>query len=103
MVVNQGVFSKQQRNVPYGVIQNLFVKQDLLDRLLGLSSLSIENASAGAGADQASSPKKQMDMVGFSGNKISIPGLLTRDAEALKSVVLQKMKEHPIDDSRSGL
>ncbi len=46
-VINQGVFRKIQRNLPYGVIQNVFVKQDLFDRIFGLASLKIEDASAG--------------------------------------------------------
>ena len=42
-------------------------------------------------------------MVGFSGNKVSIPGLTKANAEILKGIVLQKMKENPIEDSQSGL
>ena len=34
------------------MIQNVFVKQDLFDRVFGLASLAIENASQGAGAEK---------------------------------------------------
>jgi len=115
LTLRQGILSKQQRQIPYGVIQNLFVKQDLFDRIFGLASLTVENASQGAGAFTAPQEQKvfglrvgnqrqqQVEMVGFSGNKVSIPGLTKQNAETLKEIVLQKMKENPIEDSQSGL
>lgn len=115
LTLKQGILSKQQRYIPYGVIQNLFVKQDLFDRIFGLASLTIENASQGAGALAAPQQQKvfglrvgtqqrqQVEMVGFSGNKVCIPGLTKTNAKILKGVILQKMKENPIKDSQSGL
>jgi len=115
LTLRQGILSKQQRHIPYGVIQNLFVKQDLFDRIFGLASLTIENAAQGAGAlvtprEQkvfglrvGTQQRQQVEMVGFSGNKVSIPGLTKTNAETLKGIVLQKMKENPIEDSQSGL
>lgn len=115
LTLRQGILSKQQRHIPYGVIQNLFVKQDLFDRIFGLASLTIENASQGASSLAAPQEQKvfglrvgnqrqqQMEMVGFSGNKVSIPGLTKANAEILKGIILQKMKENPIEDSQSGL
>ncbi|MBU1110728.1 PH domain-containing protein [Patescibacteria group bacterium] len=115
LTLKQGILSKQQRHIPYGVIQTLFVKQDLFDRIFGLASLTIENASQGAGYPSASQrqrvfglrigaqQRQQVEMVGFSGNKVSIPGLVKQDAETLKKIVLQKMKENPVEDSQSGL
>lgn len=111
MTFHQGILSKQQRNVPYGVIQGVFLHQDLFDRLLGLASLSIEDASQG-GKSRANidgdvliggKHKSKVEIIGFMGNKIHIPGLKKENAEALKVVVLQKMKENPIEDSQSGL
>jgi len=116
LTLRQGILSKQQRYIPYGVIQNLFVKQDLFDRIFGLASLTIENASQGAGSlavpqqqkvfglHIVGNPQRQrVEMIGFSGNKVSIPGLTKASAEILKGIVLQKMKENPIEDSQSGL
>jgi uncharacterized membrane protein YdbT with pleckstrin-like domain len=115
LTLKQGILSKQQRHIPYGVIQNLFVKQDLFDRIFGLASLTIENASQGAGTLTAPQQQKvfglrignqqrqQVEMIGFSGNKVSIPGLTKANAEILKGIILQKMKENPIEDSQSGL
>lgn len=115
LTLRQGILSKQQRHIPYGVIQNLFVKQDLFDRIFGLASLAIENASQGGsnvdnqqeqkvfGLRVGNQRRQQVEMVGFSGNKVSIPGLTKANAEILKGIVLQKMKENPIEDSQSGL
>ncbi|MFH0846279.1 MAG: PH domain-containing protein [Patescibacteria group bacterium] len=115
LTLRQGIFSRQQRYIPYEVIQNLFVKQDLFDRIFGLASLTIENASQGGtnidnqqeqkvfGLRIGNQRRQQMEMIGFSGNKVSIPGLTKVNVEILKGIVLQKMKENPIEDSQSGL
>lgn len=105
--VKQGVFSKKQRNLPYGVIQNVLVKQDWFDRVFGLASLRVENASSG-GQDTKSfrlalTRTNTEEKVGASGNQVNIPGLKKKDAETLRDIVLKKMKENPIEDSQSGL
>lgn len=111
-LIKQGVFSKKQRNLPYGVIQNVFVKQDLFDRIFGLASLRVENATQGGGKGFFGKTKsfrlrgnyqQQGETVGSSGNAVNIPGLKKNSAEALKIIVLQRMKENPIEDSQSGL
>ncbi len=108
--LKQGILSRKQYHLPYGVIQHAIVKQDLFDRIFGLASLLIENAAQGAGIPQISrkamvyqSTARTPEFVGSSGNKISIPGLKKADAEALKEVILQKIKDHPLDDNASGL
>jgi membrane protein YdbS with pleckstrin-like domain len=114
ITLHQGILSKQQRNIPYGVIQNVFVKQDLLDRIFGIALLAIENASQGGGSQGVDTVKafgiplgkrrqNEADFIGFSGNKINIPGLSMQNAESLKASILQKMQENPVEDSRSGL
>jgi len=87
--------------IPYGVIQNIIVKQDLFDRIFGLASLIIENASESGGAFELQN--QQVETVGFYGNKVTIHGLTKTNAEILKSIILQKMKENPTEDTRSGL
>ncbi len=113
--VRQGVISKKQRNLPYGVIQNVFVKQGIFDRIFGLASLRVENASQSGGGSKERWWNKsygskstaygfgQQDGVGTSGNKVNIPGLKKANAEELKNLILQKIKENPIEDSQSGL
>ncbi len=119
-VVDQGVIKKVHRSLPYGVIQNVFVKQDIFDRIFGLSTLSVENAasagdlkninkqalvraSAFGGGIAGLAASSSEDRIGASGNKVNIPGLKKADAELLKQAILQKMKENPIHDSGSGL
>lgn len=114
LTFQQGVLNKSQRHIPYGVVQNIIVKQDLFDRIFGIASLVIENASQGGASKQntqqkvfgipiSNRSKQQGDTIGYDGSKTVIPGLLKQDAESLKAVVLQKMKEHPLDDNQSGL
>ena len=114
LTLRQGILSKQQRHIPYGVIQNLFIKQDILDRLFGIASLTVENASQGSGDLTTQRQQKvfgmkmiqnrqRVEILGFSGNMVNIPGLAKENAEALKQILLQKMKENPIEDSQSGL
>lgn len=106
LTLKQGILSKQQRNIPYEVIQNIFVKQDLFDRIFRLSSLTIENASYDTRhliTSKRQLQQQQIEMPGFFGNKVSIPGLTKQSAEILKEIILQKMKENPIEDSQSGL
>jgi len=114
-VVRQGILSKKQRNLPYGVIQNVFVRQDLFDRIFGLASLRVENASQGGGKGFFGGNKsfrlsvtynhksQQGETVGSSGNRVNIPGLRKKSAEGLKAILLQRMKENPVEDSQSGL
>lgn len=104
LFLEQGILKKQQRHIPYGVIQNLFIKQDLFDRIFGIASLVIENASQGAGVlARKERQKKRIEMLGFSGNEVSIPGLANQDAEKLKQIILQKIKENPVKDTGAGL
>lgn len=111
--IKQGVISKKQRNLPYGVIQNIFVKQDLFDRIFGLASLRVENAVQSGGGkmswwkrgygSKGNAYGQQAEGLGSYGNKVNLPGLKKSSAEALKVLLLQKMKENPIEDSQSGL
>jgi len=111
MLLKQGVITRQERNLPYGVIQNVMVKQDILDRMMGIASLSIENAAGGGGAVAAQVEKSRKGVmgvgsyegVGFSGNKVIIPGLLKANAETLKAKILELMKKNPVEDNQSGL
>lgn len=108
IALHQGVISKQNRNVPYGRIQGVFVNQNLFDRVFGLASLTFEDYSDGGisvmSADgYIGSGKSRHEALGFVGNKIHIPGLKKDDAETLKAIILQKIKENPIEDNQSGL
>ena len=107
VTLHQGIISKKNRNVPYGRIQGVFVSQKLFDRIFGLASLTFEDFSQGGqsymDADGYTGGKSRREVIGFMGNKIHIPGLKKEDAEKLKSIILQKIKESPIEDGQSGL
>lgn len=101
LLIKQGIFSKQQRHIPYEVIQNLYVKQDFFDRIFDLSSLMLENASSSMTINSIQTPIEQT--AGFSGNQVNIPGLSKQNAETLKNIILQKIKENPMTNNTSGL
>ncbi|MCA9372469.1 PH domain-containing protein [Candidatus Woesebacteria bacterium] len=110
LFIKQGILSKKQFHLPYAVVQHTIIKQDLFDRVFGLASLQIENAVQNSEAYHLSrgewaskSYSIGQEFVGSAGGKISIPGLKIADAESLKDVILQKVKEHPLNDSSSGL
>ena len=46
--VSSGVFARRSREIPYGRIQNVDVRQGVFQRLFGLATLSIETAGGGA-------------------------------------------------------
>lgn len=101
VIFHQGILSKQQKNLPYGVIQDIIVNQDITDRLFGLASIIIENASFGGG--QVYARGQAAALIGFVGNVAVIPGLTVKNAEKLKDIFLSKMKEFTSNDDRGGL
>ncbi len=108
ITLKQGIISKSERNVMYGRIQNICVSQGIINRFMGLASLSIETASEGAGikfVTQDSQNKANLSgaLLGFHSNRIGIPGLLYENALELKKVLMERIKSNPIDDAQSGL
>ena len=110
MQIQSGIISRQERHMPYSRLQNVLIKQDLLDRLFGLKQVIVENA-AGAGDMNLGTGtigatwgvNNRMDSLGNSGNALTIPGLTKEDAEKLKQIILDKMIEHSKEDKNSGL
>ena len=49
IVANQGIISRQERHLPYVTMQDIVIVRDLLDRILGLSTIRVENAAMGGG------------------------------------------------------
>lgn len=103
IVFHQGIISKQQKNLPYGVIQDLILSQGIADRILGLTSLTIENASFGGGQAYARGGVAAGAWIGFMGNVATIPGLTLENAEILKKILLAKVKEYKESNTNSGL
>lgn len=98
-----GCFFKTTKTRALRSYSKTFVKQDFIDRLLGMASISIENASEGAGGTSKYSKTERYEIIGFRGNKVVIPGLKKADADSLKNIFLERMKANLIDDSQSGL
>lgn len=96
--VRQGIIFKRQRNLVYGVIQNILVKQSFFDKIFGIASLSLEDASK-----SGNQFGNFGDLVGSWGHKINIPGLKKQKAEDLKSIILNKLNEQAGHDGQSGL
>ena len=96
--LKQGVLKKQERHLPYVRIQNIILDRDIIDRIFGITALIIETAS---GEQEDESGRKQSLLVdrtmqiGFSGNRVTIPGLRPAQAEELRNFLLKKIKEHP--------
>jgi uncharacterized membrane protein YdbT with pleckstrin-like domain len=101
VIFHQGIISKQQKNLPYGVIQDVIINQDIVDRVLGLASLTIENASFGGGQVYVRG-RQAGAMIGFVGNMAVIPGLTEQNAETLKNILLSKIKQFG-SSSKAGL
>lgn len=67
--IYSGIFARQQRSIPVGKIQNVEVRQNFMQRLLGLAQVLIETASGG---------KETEGMLQFVG---------AADAERIRSVI----------------
>lgn len=91
--LKQGIFNKQNRQLPYGVIQNVLVTRGILDIMFGLATLTIQNATQSDFKDLKAQATNQ---AGFFGNSIQIPGLTNEHAEEVKNALLKKIKESPI-------
>ena len=88
LTIKKGTIKKQQRSISFGVIQNIILKQGIFDRFFNLASLQIENASQTGG---------------LSANKNFIPGLTKENAEIIKGILFQKIKDNPRRFNQSGL
>ncbi|MBI3620049.1 PH domain-containing protein [Candidatus Roizmanbacteria bacterium] len=101
VIFHQGIISKQQKNLPYSVIQDVIVNQDIADRMFNLASVTIENASFGGGQMYVKG-RQAGALIGFAGNVAVIPGLTIDHAEALKKILLSKIKQFG-STSKAGL
>lgn len=72
----EGVISRSQRHLPYKAVQDVTLKQGLIERFLGISTVVIENAA------QSGSTKK-----GVSSNSIRIPGQERLKGEKLVEIL----------------
>jgi membrane protein YdbS with pleckstrin-like domain len=117
LVIRQGIFSKREIHIPYGVIQDVIINKNFFDRFFGMATLLVENAARGSGKERMTAQRRGSikvpirdikehisgAIIGFNGYQLRIPGLAPDDATDLKFFILQKMKENPMADNTSGL
>jgi uncharacterized membrane protein YdbT with pleckstrin-like domain len=79
--LRDGILTRNERIVQFSVVQNVIIRQDILDVLFGLATVVIENASLGGGAGMVAAR-----------SAIVIPGLSVQHAHFFKSVILAGIK-----------
>lgn len=100
IVAHQGVISRQERHLPYVVMQDVMVKQGIIDRILGLATIVVENASFGGAMAPVNSGSyygygkngaaNQTLTMGMHGNMFVLSGITLADAEKLRTWLLNK-------------
>lgn len=100
LVVTQGILSKVERLIPYETLQDVSLSQDFWDRLFGTATLRIQNVgSMGMAANPLQNilNRRSTTMVslGSFGGAVIFGSLKKENAEKLKEIVLQKIKENP--------
>ena len=104
ITIRQGIIKKQERHIPYVVIQNISVRRGLTDRIFGLANLNVQSAIQ-QGQRTKSTYKSDFadNIMGSSGTDFNLPGQLPENAEILRKIVLEKMKQNPNWGSQAGL
>lgn len=107
LMMRQGILSKQERRIPYQVIQTVMIHQNILDKMLGLAFINIENAAGGTGIQPRQAGRKKnmpLELTGFFfTNKVIVPGLSFHDAELLENTILQKINMHKMSGNALGV
>lgn len=80
--IEQGVIHRYHVSVPYEQIQNVNIERTIIDRLLGLSRVSIETAG------QASTPSNYKQNVTKGRSEAYLPGLHLKDAERIHDLLI---------------
>lgn len=95
VIIKEGIIQKQNRTINYSAIQTVSVQQGLFEKLAKIATVQIENASQGGGQYSVLTRKQQSAVDGGLGsfiNMVIIPGLRIDDAQALKNMLLEKIK-----------
>lgn len=73
LIIKKGVFSKNEITLPINRLQDVYVDQDILDRIFGLYDVHVSSATI------------------ISGNLSHIDGLNKENAQAIKNLILSGM------------
>lgn len=104
ITIQQGILSKYNRQIHYGVIQNIVLKQEFSDRLFKLATIVIQNAAEIGGTYDIKTfwhmvwNSRKNASIGFSSNEIIIPGLSIEHARYLQSYLLERIKNNKIQE-----
>ncbi|MDF2691305.1 MAG: Bacterial domain [Gammaproteobacteria bacterium] len=85
--LQQGLLSSKRGNVFYSKIQDISIQQGIIDRFLGLYTVYIQTAAAAA---RVRSSIYTTFLVGLSDGRVSVPGLMEKQALALKEELLTR-------------
>lgn len=77
--------------IPYNMIQNIDIKQDLFDRALGLASFTIKIFSQEMSVSKYGYPLDETGRSEYPIRRFSISGLGKAQAEALRQIVLTRI------------
>jgi membrane protein YdbS with pleckstrin-like domain len=78
ILIREKVLSTSEKHVPYSTIQDVIKTQNFVDRILGLSNVTIQNAAQSFNLN---------NKLGGSGGNIVIPGLSPSNAELLSTII----------------
>jgi len=74
LVIKKGVFAPRETILPYEKLQDVYIDQDLLDRIFSLWDLHVSTATI------------------MSGSEAHIDGINIENGEAMKKMILEKIK-----------
>lgn len=76
LIIKKGVFSKNEITLPINKIQDVYVDQDILDRIFGLYDVHVSSATM------------------ISGNLSHIDGLNNKNADIIKKLILKEINKN---------
>ncbi|MEK7628236.1 MAG: PH domain-containing protein [Patescibacteria group bacterium] len=89
-----GILTVEEKHMPYSVVQNIVVKQGVIDRILGIADVQIENAATVVVVQGKGAPIK-------TNSSITIEGLFLKEADGLAGQLRHALFGTPA--SQSGL
>lgn len=103
VIFHNGFFSKKTKKISYVTLKNIYVYQDMADRIFGLASVIVTTYFI----EGLQNYWEHLGRVGFidniNGSFVIIPGLSLENAEKLKSIFLTKNKKITINNDRLSL
>ena len=108
IIIRSGIFARKQRNIPLERVQNINVKQDMIQRILGIARIQIETAGDVTSEGVLEFVKlKDADeinrIIRVYQKKIKSPGeVKENDSELSKDEVISSFKSETYNPSETG-